>query len=81
MTGRTVAGRALAVIGGVLVAVGVFGAGAYVVGVVQVLDEPDRSWLFWGLALLLGGMLLVRLGIRLVVLGRSVARSSPAGRA
>lgn len=49
---------------------GVLLAGAYVVGAVAVLGESDRSWLFWGAALLFIGIILARLGTRLIAAGR-----------
>jgi hypothetical protein len=67
------AAGAATVIGAVAVMVGLFLAGAYVVEAFRVLDEPDRSWLFWGVALLFGGILLVRVGVRLIRWGRSLA--------
>ena len=63
--------------GGVIaVAVGIVLMGAYVVGVIQVLDEPDRSWLFWGLAILFLGIALAGIGGRLAILGRNLIRSA-----
>ena len=50
---------------------------AYIVGVVQVLGEPDRSWIFWGLGLVAIGAPAIPVGLRLLVWGLSVVRSGP----
>ena len=71
---RELAAGAATWIGWGLVAIGLLSAGTYVVEAVQVLHEPDRSWLFWGVALLFGGLLLVRLGVRLIVWARTPGR-------
>lgn len=73
---RRVAGVALAVGGVLATAFGLCLAGMYVWGVVDVLGQPDRSWLFWGLAILFPGIGLTFLGAVLVVLGRGLMRSS-----
>ncbi len=73
---RRVAGVALGGGGVLAIAFGLYLAGMYVWGVVDVLDQPDRSWLFWGLALLFLGIGLTFLGAVLVVLGRGLLCSS-----
>lgn len=55
------------VVGWALVLLGVLSVGAYVRGVVDVLGEADRSWIFWGLVFLFGGLLLIQAGIGLVL--------------
>lgn len=72
---RRVAGVALTAGGVLAIAFGLYFAGMYVWGVVDVLDQPDRSWLFWGLAILFLGIGLTFLGAVLVVLGRGLMRS------
>ena len=64
-------GGALAIIvGPALGLLGLVSIGLYVKGVLDVLGEPDRSWIFWGLIFLFIGVLLVKIGVALFVLGR-----------
>jgi hypothetical protein len=63
--------RAAVLLGVVAAAAGVFFVGAYVVEAIRVLDEPDRSWFFWGVPFLFGGILLVKFGVRSIVWGRA----------
>lgn len=64
--------RLLALVSGLLlVIVGLWMVGAYVVGVINVLGEADRSWIFWGLALVAIGVPAITTGTALVVWGRS----------
>lgn len=58
-------------LGFLMLAAGVLLGGTYVVGAVAVLGESDRSWLFWGVALLFIGIILARLGVRLIAAGRN----------
>lgn len=47
----------LAIVSGLVVgAVGAWAVGLYLWGVVDVLDQPDRSWIFWGAIFLLAGV-------------------------
>lgn len=62
--------RLVVALGFLMLVAGVLLAGAYVVGAVAVLGESDRSWLFWGAALLFIGIILARLGTRLIAAGR-----------
>ncbi len=55
---------------------GIWAIVAYVWGVIDVLDEPDQSWIFWGLAFLFIGVFAVGTGIGLFVLGREKLRAS-----
>lgn len=73
------AGTVLIVLGALLVALGLTWIGMYAWGVIDVLDQPDRSWLFWGLALLFGGILLTRGGQKLITWGRALRGSVRAG--
>jgi protein-S-isoprenylcysteine O-methyltransferase Ste14 len=64
-------GGLLATVTGVLLALlGLVSVGFYVVGVLDVLGEADRSWIFWGLIFLFAGILLLKIGVALFVLGR-----------
>lgn len=63
--------RLLATItGAVLAALGVWLVGAYLLGVLDVLGEADRSWIFWGLALVAIGIPAITAGKRLILWGR-----------
>jgi len=53
--------------------------GGYVARAARVLGESDRSWLFWGLAILFAGLLFVGIGVALVFLGRRISRSAAPG--
>lgn len=57
---------------------GVFLVGVYVVGVVDIIinQPPDRSWLFWGLALAFIGVFCLTTGVVLLVVWWR-ARSQP----
>lgn len=73
---RTV--RTIALIGGViLVFAGLFGIGIYAAGVIEIVVEqpPDRSWLFWGLIFLLGGLTCLGGGIGLIYAWRAMGRA------
>lgn len=71
---RQILGWSLFVIGGVLALAGAWGIGAYVWGVIDVLDQPDQSWIFWGLALLFGGIMVLGAGLASIVIGRRLLR-------
>jgi hypothetical protein len=73
---RRVAGRILSGAGVLAAVTGSWLVGAYVERAVRVLGSSDRSWLFWGLALLFAGVLLIGAGAALVLLGRHVTRSA-----
>jgi hypothetical protein len=73
-TGHRVSGAVVIGFGVAAVAAGLSMAGAYVYEALRVLDEADRSWLFWGLAMLFIGIILARLGVGLVLLGRRLMR-------
>ncbi len=61
-------------LGVLLLASGLWLVGGYVARAVAVLHEPDRSWLFWGLAILFLGLMLAGAGAGLIAWGRSLAR-------
>lgn len=71
---KRILGRVLLVGGGLLAVGGLGGIGGYVIRAVEVLDQPDRSWLFWGLAVLFIGVALLFAGVSLVVVGRDMVR-------
>lgn len=50
-----------------LSAFGIFLIGAYVAGAIEVIveDAPDKSWLYWGLALAFLGVVVLIMGIGL----------------
>lgn len=55
--------RAGIVAGWALILLGVLSIGTYAWGVIGVLGEADRSWIFWGLVFLFLGLYLIRAGI------------------
>lgn len=63
-------------LGVVLIAVGLVGVGLYGYGVIDiVINKPgDRSWLFWGLPLGIGGAVSLITGIGLLFLWRYLRR-------
>ena len=67
-------------VGGLLAAIfGLWAIGAYLWGVIEALDGPDRSWIFWGLAVLVIGILALGVGIVAILGGRRMrqGRQSP----
>ncbi|MXQ07998.1 hypothetical protein GQ651_09085 [Alphaproteobacteria bacterium GH1-50] len=48
---------------------GVWAIATYVIGVIRVLDAPDRSWIFWGLAIMMIGIIALAAGIPALVAG------------
>lgn len=64
------------VLGLVLVGFGLMGIGFYGYGVVEIIitRPPDRSWLFWGLPLGIGGATALVTGIGLLFLWRYLKR-------
>lgn len=69
---RRFLGRVLMGLGGLAAVAGLAGIGGYVMRAIDVLGRSDRSWLFWGLAILVGGVILLVLGIALVLVGREL---------
>ena len=66
---------ALMLLGGMVALFGAWAIGAYVWGVIDVLDEADQSWMFWGLAILFIGITAFGAGVGLFVLGRQKLRT------
>lgn len=75
MKWKKVVGWAACVIGVVLGVLGLLGIGTYVWGVIGILDASDRSWIYWGLAFLFGGIILTISGAGAVILGLQLLRS------
>lgn len=74
MRRKKIAGWTVCLIGAVLGGLGLLGIGTYVWGVIAILDEPDRSWIFWGLVFLFGGILLLITGAVVGILGLKLMR-------
>lgn len=70
-------GLAVSLAGFSTAALGLFWVGAYALRAIEVLDQPDRSFLFWGLAVLFCGIFLTLLGGALVLWGRTMMRAAP----
>ena len=68
-------GTVAIIVGTLMIGVGLWLVGAYSWGVINVIGEADRSWIFWGLALVAIGIPVLGAGARLVVWGRSLRRS------
>lgn len=75
---RSLGARASLVAGGLAIALGLVSVGAYVVGVIDVWEEPDRSWIFWGAGFGLGGLVLVQAGVAAIILGTALRRKEGA---
>ena len=58
--------------------VSVWSIGAYIVGIVDVLDKPDKSWIFWGLAILFTGIFAIAGGVPMMFFGRRLIRGERA---
>ena len=71
-----VLGRTLCGLGCLVTLIGVWAIGGYIWGVISVLDEPDQSWVFWGLAVLFIGLAGVGIGIGMAVAGWSLVKRS-----
>ena len=67
---------ALTLVGALLCLFGLWAIGAYVWGVLAILDEPDKSWIFWGLAILFIGIIAAALGAVLLVFGWKALRKT-----
>lgn len=68
-------GWLLTLAGGLVCLFGIWAIGAYAWGVIEVLDAPDKSWIFWGLAILFIGLICLPLGAGMVVYGRRIVRN------
>ncbi len=71
---QRVVGWSLCGLGCLVILIGIWAIGGYIWGVISVLGEPDRSWVFWGLAILFIGLAAFGLGIRMVVTGWSLVK-------
>ncbi|WP_375254680.1 hypothetical protein [Yoonia sp.] len=54
--------------------IGVWSIGGYIWGAVSVLDEPDQSWMFWGLIFVLIGIAGIVLGTAMALVGWSMVK-------
>lgn len=70
-------GRGMIGLGALLAVGGLWAIGGYVWGVIAVLGEPDRSWIFWGLALVVVGLGALGLGGAIALAGRALVRANP----
>lgn len=73
---KRAAGWALCGLGCLTAMIGVWAIGSYIWGVVSVINEPDQSWMFWGLAIFFIGLAGLGLGIGIFAAGRSLLKSS-----
>lgn len=73
---RGAAGMAVMLAGLVVMGIGLSYVGLYIHGVFEVLHQPDRSWIFWGLTILLIGLALTVGGAAAMVWGRSLRHRS-----
>ncbi len=76
---HTILSWAILCVGVLLTLCGLWAIGAYVWGVLDVLDEADQSWIFWGLAILFIGIMALGTGVGLVVLGRQMLGNARSG--
>jgi hypothetical protein len=71
---RNAAGMAAMLFGLVAMTAGLGYTGMYIHGVIEVLREPDKSWIFWGLAILFIGLVLTAVGAAALVWGNAYRR-------
>ena len=64
------------IVGTLCVLFGLWAIGAYVWGVIDVLDAADQSWIFWGLAILFIGIFSTLGGGARLFLGRRLLNRS-----
>jgi hypothetical protein len=69
---KRVFGWTLCGLGGLAALLGVWAIGGYVWGVLQVLDEADQSWTFWGLIFVFIGFGALGVAAALILAGRSL---------
>lgn len=67
---RKCMGWGLTLLGGLVFLVGAWAVLAYFWRLIEILDEPDKSWIFWGLAILFIGIGAIGTGVGMVVSGR-----------
>lgn len=77
---RRLFGWSMLVCGSALCAFGLWAIGAYIWGVVEVLNASDRSWIFWGLAILFLGVFSTGAGAALIVFARRLLSTSTKGK-
>ena len=66
---QRIAGWTLVLAGLMVGLFGVWAVGAYVWELIAIWNEPDRSWIFWGLAVLFIGLFSIAAGAALAMLG------------
>lgn len=71
---KTALAWATIIAGGLCTVFGLWAIGAYIWGVIEILDEPDQSWIFWGLAILFLGIFSAMGGAALMVFGRRLLK-------
>ena len=71
---RRVLGWIFLCLGCLSMLIGVWSIGGYIWGVVSVLDEPDQSWIFWGLIFVLIGIAGIVLGAAMAFVGWSMVK-------
>lgn len=69
-------GWALILIGGLVLLIGLWAIGAYIWGIIDILDEADQSWIFWGLIFLFIGVVATFIGSGAIAGGWSMARAA-----
>ena len=75
---RILLGWAILLIGAALALFGVWAILAYIWGVIGVLGEADKSWIFWGLAILFTGIFAIAGGVPMMYFGRRLIRGERA---
>jgi hypothetical protein len=71
---RNAAGIAAMLVGLVAMTAGLGYVGLYIQGAIEVLHEPDKSWIFWGLTILFIGVVLAAAGAGALVWGSAYRR-------
>jgi hypothetical protein len=67
-------GWSICLAGALLALAAFWGIALYVWGVVDVWEEPDTSWIFWGLVFLLWGLIFLGVGVGAVIAGLGLLR-------
>ena len=71
---QRIAGWTLVFAGLLVCLFGVWAVGAYVRELITIWNEPDRSWIFWGLAVLFIGLFSIATRAALAFLGARLSR-------